>query len=260
MSDETTDDALIPSVGWGVVHLFLRAFPEEPGDDILEAIEEFTAVDPQQVVAFSVLGGRADFGLMALAPDLNALDVFTKRVLGGPVELVSSFTSLTELSEYATTEEDERARLAAEGADDVEGAIAAWHQRMAAYRENRLHPRLPRRRVLSFYPMSKSRVPGANWFELEFEQRRRLMVGHGRVGRTYHGRVLQLITGATGIDDWEWGVTLLADDVVAIKDIVYEMRFDPASAAYGLFGPFWTGLVMDPVDVLTRSGLTAEAR
>lgn len=259
MSDETTGDALIPSVGWGVVHLFLRARRGESAADVLTAVDEFAAVDPQQVLAFSILGGRADFGVMALAPNLTALDVFTKRVLGGPVELVSSFTSLTELSEYATTEEDERARLAAEGAGDVEAKIAEWHERMAAYRENRLHPRLPRRRVLSFYPMSKSRVPGANWFELEFEQRRRLMVGHGRVGRSYHGRVLQLITGATGIDDWEWGVTLLADDVVAIKDIVYEMRFDPASAAYGLFGPFWTGLVMDPADALERSGLTVAA-
>ena len=90
--------------------------------------------------------------------------------------------------------------------------------------------------------------PDANWFELSFEERKELMGGHARVGRTYAGRVLQLITGSTGIDDWEWGVTLLADDVVALKEIVYEMRFDPVSARYADFGPFFTGLVLPAAD------------
>jgi hydrogen peroxide-dependent heme synthase len=82
-----------------------------------------------------------------------------------------------------------------------------------------------------------------------------LMEGHGRIGRTYAGRVLQLITGSTGLSDWEWGVTLLADDPAVIKDIVYEMRFDEVSARYGEFGPFFVGLVMDPAAALARAGL-----
>lgn len=245
-----------PSHGWGVAHLFLKATRGGDASDIRQAIAEFTADDPQQVLTFSVLGGRADLGLMALSPDLDRLDAFTSRVLGGPVECVYSFVSLTELSEYTTTEEDERARLEASGADDVEAALAEWSQRMAVYREHRLHPRLPHRKVISFYPMAKTRIPGANWFSLTFEERKRLMLGHGRVGRSYAGRVLQLITGATGIDDWEWGVTLLADDPDDLKSIVYEMRFDPVSAEYGLFGPFWTGLVMDPAAACARAGLT----
>ena len=102
---------------------------------------------------------------------------------------------------------------------------------MAHYRENRLHPRLPAKQLLGFYPMSKRRAADANWYELPFAQRKELMAGHARVGRTYAGRILQLITGSTGLDDWEWGVTLLADDPVALKDIVQEMRFDPVSAA-----------------------------
>lgn len=256
MSNDATGAALEPSVGWGVVHLFLRTRRGEPAGPLQDAVEAFTAVDPQQVLTFSVLGGRSDIGLMALSPDLHALDVFTKQVLGGPVELVRSFASLTELSEYAATEDDERARLQAEGATDIDAKLAEWGQRMAVYREHRLHPRLPERKVLSFYPMAKSRVPGANWYSLPFEQRKRLMLGHGRVGRNYAGRVLQLITGATGIDDWEWGVTLLADDLVAIKDIVYDMRFDPASAEYGLFGEFWTGLILPPAETFARGGLT----
>ena len=84
------------------------------------------------------------------------------------------------------------------------------------------------------------------------------MAGHARVGRTYAGRVLQLITGSTGIDDWEWGVTLLADDPAALKEIVYEMRFDPVSARYAEFGPFFTGLVLEPADACARVGLRAE--
>jgi chlorite dismutase len=103
--------------------------------------------------------------------------------------------------------------------------------------------------------MSKRRTGDANWYTLPFEERKRLMAGHARVGRTYAGRVLQLITGATGLDDWEWGVTLLADDPVVLKEIVYEMRFDPVSADYAEFGPFVMGLVLDPPDALQRVGL-----
>ena len=103
--------------------------------------------------------------------------------------------------------------------------------------------------------MSKRRVVGANWYELDFDERKRLMMGHGRIGRTYAGRVLQLITGSVGLDDWEWGVTLLADDPAALKEIVYEMRFDEVSSRYAEFGPFFTGLLLEPADTLARVGL-----
>ena len=147
--------------------------------------------------------------------------------------------------------------MAEEGASgaELEQRLATWRDRIAHYREQRIHPRLPAKQVCCFYPMSKRRAPEANWYELSFEQRKELMGGHARVGRTYAGRVLQLITGSTGIDDWEWGVTLLADDVVALKEIVYEMRFDPVSAKYADFGPFFTGLVLPASDACTRVGL-----
>jgi chlorite dismutase len=106
--------------------------------------------------------------------------------------------------------------------------------------------------------MSKRRGADANWYSLPFDERKRLMAGHARVGRTYAGRVLQLITGSTGIDDWEWGVTLLADDPAALKEIVYEMRFDPVSARYAEFGPFFAGLVLDPAEACARVGLRVE--
>jgi len=228
----------------------LRALPGA-GDagEALAAIEAFRGVEPQQVVAFSVLGGSADVGVMALGPDLDALDVLAKTILRGPFEVAYSFVSLTELSEYTSTEDDERARLEAAGEADVEGALATWRARMAKYHEDRLHPRLPERPVIAFYPMSKRRDGDDNWYSLPFAQRRELMQGHARVGRTYAGRVLQLITGATGLDDWEWGVTLLAEDPAVIKDIVYEMRFDEVSARYGDFGPFYVNLRLQPADL-----------
>jgi len=242
--------------GWGVVHLLLRARRGASGEDIRTAIRRYTATDPNQAVVFSVLGGRADFGVMLLGPDLDALDRCTKRIRSGPVRCVASFFSVTELSEYTTTEDEERERLTAEGTADIEAALAEWRERMGRYRQDRLYPRLPPRRVIAFYPMSKTRNVGANWYALDFATRKRLMLGHGRVGRRYAGRVLQLITGATGLDDWEWGVTLFADEPTVIKDIVYEMRFDEVSAVYGEFGPFWTGLITDVDEALSRSGLS----
>jgi chlorite dismutase len=255
MSGAPGDQAVRPGEGWGVLHLFMRADRGGDPSGVLEAIARFTAREPNQVIAFSVLGAEADLGLMALGPDLDELDRLAKAVLAGPVTPVSSFVSLTELSEYTSTEEDERARLVGEGERDVEGRLAEWRERMGGYLDARLHPRLPARRLIAFYPMSKRRAGADNWYSLPFEERKRLMGGHARVGRRYQGRVLQLITGATGLDDWEWGVTLLADDPAAIKSIVYEMRFDEVSARYAEFGPFWVGLVMPPEAAARRAGL-----
>jgi peroxiredoxin len=99
--------------------------------------------------------------------------------------------------------------------------------------------------------MTKRRAPGQNWYALSFEDRKRLMAVHGKLGRTYHGKILQLITGATGLDDAEWGVTLFAHDSYYIKDIVYKMRFDEVSAQYADFGEFFIGLSV-PLDELFR--------
>src|SRR5439155_22744262 len=123
-------------------------------------------------------------------------------------------------------------------------------------------PRLPPpgKGVLCFYPMSKRRQPGQNWFTLPFEERKDLMHGHGKKGREYAGRVVQLITGSTGLDDWEWGVTLFADDPVSLKDIVYDMRFDPASALYAEFGALVTGLITPVDEPCRRAGPEQPAR
>ncbi len=248
---------MVPSSGWGVAHLMLRARPDDgTGLPIQAALRAFTEAAPQnQVRAFSVLGGRADFGLMLVAPNLHDLDVAVKGVTAGPVDVVYAYLSVTEESEYRATEDDERARLVELGEDDVEGKLAEWNERIAHYREMRVHPDLPVRKLLCFYPMSKRREGDDNWYALSFDERKALMMGHGMLGRKFAGRVTQLITGSTGLDDWEWGVTLFSDDLAALKEIVYEMRFDEVSTRFGEFGPFFVGLIMDPADVLERSGL-----
>jgi hydrogen peroxide-dependent heme synthase len=256
-------DPVTPSAGWGVLHLYHRVDRsriDEPGGAkrLLDAVAALEA-DDHQVLTFSVLGHKADLGFMAIGPDLARLQRFQQELLDGPLIPAYSYVSLTEQSEYAQTEDDERARLTRDegvtDAGEIEERLAVWRERIEHYREQRIHPKLPMRAAMCFYPMSKRRTADDNWFSLDFDARKRLMGGHARVGRSYAGRVLQLITGSTGLDDWEWGVTLLADDVVALKEIVYEMRFDEVSARYAEFGPFITGLISSPEAVLDSVGL-----
>lgn len=258
-------DAVTPSEGWGVLHLFFtidrgRAVAE-PGaaKQVLDAIEALER-DGHQALVSATLGHKADMGIMALGPDLVRLQAFQAELAGVPaLTLATSFVSLTEISEYQSTEDQERARLAQhEGLDEaaIETRLEAWRARMARYREDKLHPRLPLKRLICFYPMAKRRKGQVNWYQLPFEERRRLMGGHARVGMSYAGRILQLITSAFAFDDWEWGVTLLADDPVALKEILYEMRFDEVSAVYSDFGPFIVGLLAEPAEAVRRAGLS----
>jgi peroxiredoxin len=239
-------EEVVPAEGWGVLHLFFDVVgPREEPVDVGAAerlVEAFCAEEPYQALWSATLGQRADLGLVLIGPDLARLARFHRDLLatelGDRLVEVSDLglVSLTELSEYTPREGDER------------------HMAML---DARLHPRLPARRLIAFYPMSKRRDGDDNWYLLPFERRRELMLAHGAVGRRYHGRILQLITGATGLSDWEWGVTLLADDPKDIKDIVYEMRFDEASARYGEFGPFTVGLLAPLRAALELAGLAA---
>ena len=141
--------------------------------------------------------------------------------------------SLTEVSEYAQGLPDEM-------------------------KQARQYPQLPPegKRAWCFYPMSKRRNADQNWYTLPYEAREQLMQGHGKVGRTFAGRILQLITGSTGLDDFEWGVTLFGVHPDDLKDVVYTMRYDEASAVYAEFGPFYTGVVGTPEEVLTELAVT----
>jgi chlorite dismutase len=79
-----------------------------------------------------------------------------------------------------------------------------------------------------------------------------MMAEHAKSGMTFAGKVQQLITVGLGFEDWEWGVTLWARNPEFLKEIVYRMRFDEASARYAEFGPFYVSYIMTPAEMLTH--------
>ncbi|GGI04639.1 chlorite dismutase family protein [Egicoccus halophilus] len=255
-----------PEEGWGVLHLFLRvdhaAVPSlAPGAakefaDVLERWSERT-----QLHVFSVLGHKADVMLMAIDADLSllrALQTEVQATQAAPaVRLTWSYLSLTEGSEYMQTPEEYREYLASEGVEgeDLDRRVEQFAERMTKYTDDKLHPRMPAWELACFYPMSHRREGADNWYSLDFPERRRLMHDHGKSGRAYTGRILQLVSGSTGLDEWEWGVTLFAHDLADVKDIVYTMRYDEASARFAEFGDFVIGLRRSPADLVTEIGL-----
>ena len=220
--------AVQPSVGIGVLHLFAKLGPTSAPDGVIAAVRQAEG-NGVQVVAAAVLGHKADIAFMALHADLWELRDFQASVQQAGLDIVDSYVSLTELSEYAAGLPEET-------------------------KQARLYPQLPPegKPAWCFYPMSKRRNPDQNWYELPFERRRELMYEHGATGRTFAGRVVQLITGSTGIDDHEWGVTLFCEHPDELKEVVYTMRYDEVSARYAEFGPFYTGLVAPVEKVLDR--------
>jgi len=224
-------DALVPTVGWGVLHLFCKSGPLADADAVTAAVESARA-DDHQVVSVAMLGHKADLAFMALGPDLWRLRRLQTELTQAGLEVVDSYVSLTEVSEYAQGVPEEM-------------------------KQARLYPNLPPegKRAFCFYPMSKRRGESVNWFTLPYDDRKELMYEHGASGRKFAGRVLQVVTGSTGVDDFEWGVTLFAVHPDDLKEVVYTMRFDRASASYGEFGPFYTGMVAPLAEVLESVGL-----
>jgi peroxiredoxin len=218
--------ALTPSVGRAVLHLFCRVGPTLDREAVVRATKDARA-HGDTVVTVALLGHKADIGVMAVGDDLWRLRDLQTALAAAGLHVTSSYVSLTELSEYAPGLPEEM-------------------------KQARLYPTLPPedKPAFCFYPMSKRRDPTFNWYALPYDARVELMKAHGAVGRTFKGRILQLITGSTGLDDWEWGVTLFGVHPDDLKACVYEMRFDEASARYADFGPFFTGMVQEVEVVL----------
>ncbi|MGZ8938145.1 MAG: chlorite dismutase family protein, partial [Limisphaerales bacterium] len=209
------------------------------------------------------IGGKSDLAFIIYAAEIGQLSSIHRSLEAcfpvGALQPVYSFLSVTELPEYVTTEDDLIRGLKQEGLQEGTDAynqkLEAGKKRQAEYEHYRLNPEMPDWELMAFYPMSKRRSGNDNWYMLDFDARKKLMLGHARVGRKYGGRISQLITGATGIDDWEWGVTLMAHQTDALKEIVYEMRFDEVSARYGEFGPFYVNMRLQPADIWEHLGL-----
>ena len=217
-----------PSVGMGVLHLFGHPAAEFDGQAVIAAVKDAQSRGVQ-VVSVSMLGHKADVAFMAVASDMRELRKFQTAVQTAGVFITDSYVSITELSEYAANVPEEM-------------------------KTARLYPQLPPagKNAWCFYPMSKRRDPENNWFTLPFDKRSELMGEHGKSGRAFAGRVIQLVTASAGFDDFEWGVTLFAVNPDDLKDVVYTMRFDEASAVYAEFGAFYVGMVT-PVEELVAS-------
>ena len=220
------------AVGLGVLHLFCKITDSTDGQRIIAAVKETEDTD-HQVLSVALFGHKADVGFMAVGPDLWRLRGLQSKLQQAGLEVADSYVSMTETSEYAPDLPEEM-------------------------KMPRLYPELPPegKHAFCFYPMSKRREVGANWFELPYDDRKELMMEHGASGRTFAGRILQVVTGSTGVDDFEWGVTLFGQHPDDLKDVVYTMRYDRASARYGDFGTFYTGMVDELDVVLARVGCT----
>jgi len=241
--------------GWYVLHDFRTvdwdAWRSAPERDRRRAVEE--GVDHLQSAAavedagegasavYSVLGHKADLLVLHMRPSTADVGALERRFEGtdfaGFTERTSSFVSVTEASGYS-----ERARDYF--TDDLDEDSGLYN-----YIQTRLKPAVPDATHVCFYPMDKRRDPDQNWYDLSFEERAEHMDAHGDIGRDYGGRVQQMITGAIAIDDWEWGVTLWGDDLADMKDLLYEMRFDPSTSRYADFGSFYVGRRFPPADL-----------
>jgi len=203
----------------------------------------------EQSGLFSMLGHKGDLLIIHFRRTLEALNGAELNVvnlkLAEFLEPTTSYLSVIELGLYEATvrlydglKEKGLNPGSPEWAQAVDAEIA--NQRKIA--APRLWPPIPARRYVCFYPMNKLRGETKNWYAAPIGERQKMMAEHGVIGRKYAGQVTQIISGSIGFDDWEWGVDLFADDPLVFKKLVYEMRFDEASAVYGQFGTFYVGI------------------
>ena len=230
-----------------------RALADSDQKHILDrTVARFAALEQSKdepTALFSLLGHKGDLMILHVRRSLDGLNQAELQIahsrLHEFLEPTTSYLSVIELGLYEASVKL-YAELTARGLQpatgewnrEVEAELAKQRQAAAP----RLWPEIPQRRYLCFYPMNKYRGESKNWYSESIAERQRMMREHGMIGRHYAGRVTQIISGSIGFDDWEWGVDLFADDPLVFKKLVYEMRFDEASAVYGLFGAFFVGL------------------
>ncbi|NGQ96790.1 heme-dependent peroxidase [Brevibacillus sp. SYP-B805] len=235
----TTNEALLTLEGWFSAHDFRKLNWEKwkaasagerqaALDELLTLMagwEESEGAESGSTAVYAILGHKADLGFMFLRPTLQELNdiktTFNKTRFADFTTSDYSYISVVELSNYVN--------------NPGEDPKANPHVR------ERLYPILPKWQHFCFYPMNKKRSGSDNWYMMTMDERRELMKAHGMTGRKYAGKVKQIIGGSVGYDDWEWGVTLFANDPLDLKHIVYEMRFDEVSARFGEFGHFLVG-------------------
>lgn len=216
---------------------------------VLKKLERPGADAPARSALYSQLGHKGDLMLIHFRESLAALNQveldLAQTEFYGFLEQTHSYVSVVELGLY----ESSRKTYEAASAKGFEAHSAEWSAEIAESLKRstdamapRLFPAVPEAKYLCFYPMDRKRGEGVNWYAVPFAERQRMMHEHGMIGRRYGDRVKQIISGSIGMDDWEWGVDLFAEDPVVFKKLIYEMRFDEVSAVYALFGQFYIGV------------------
>jgi len=220
------------------------------------AMERSGVGAPVRTALYSELGHKGDLMLIHFRESLEGLNQVELDLAQTPLydflELRHSYVSVVELGLYEST----RKTYEAASAKGFEPHSAQWNAEIASSLErasgamaSRLIPAVPDSKYLCFYPMDRKRGEQVNFYTVPFAERQRMMHEHGLIGRRYADQVKQIISGSIGMDDWEWGVDLFADDPVVFKKLIYEMRFDEVSAVYALFGQFYIGIRL-PVERL----------
>jgi chlorite dismutase len=223
---------------------------------LLKKLERSSPDGPVQTALYSELGHKGDLILVHFRESLEALNQIeldlAQTRLHDFLTPVHSYVSVVELVLYESTRKTYEAASAkghAAHSPEWNAEIAESLKRSAEAMKPRLWPAIPDTKYLCFYPMDRKRGEQVNWYTVPFAERQRMMHEHGMIGRRYADQVRQIISGSIGMDDWEWGVDLFADDPVTFKKLIYEMRFDEVSAVYALFGQFFIGVRL-PVEKL----------
>jgi chlorite dismutase len=225
-----------------------------------EASELFAAMarcEDGETALFSALGHKGDLMIVHFRRSFDDLAQAELAVAGlalsDYLEPTTSYLSMIEIGLYEATVALYRRLVeigvgphSAQWKSEIEAELARQREKISP----RLFPKIPQRPYVCFYPMDKKRDGADNWYRLPIEDRQRLMHDHGLVGRRFAGEVTQIISGSIGFDDWEWGVDLFADEPLVFKKLVYEMRFDEASASYAKFGPFYFGIRVEPAELV----------
>jgi chlorite dismutase len=243
---------------WRALPLAERVAIAAEAVEALKEMERAGADTPIRTALYSELGHKGDLILVHFRDSLEALNQveldLAQTRLNDFLTQVHSYVSVVELGLYESTRKTYEA-AAAKGLEtftpEWQAEVAATLQRSAAAMAPRIFPAIPEAKYICFYPMDRKRGEQVNWYSVPFADRQRMMHEHGMIGRRYADQVKQIISGSIGMDDWEWGVDLFAEDPVVFKKLIYEMRFDEVSAVYALFGQFYIGVRL-PVENLTN--------
>jgi peroxiredoxin len=256
---------LVPETldGWSVLHLMYRVRWDRLRDRSAadrqrlasEVVTALAVPDAGSTAFVQILGHKADLMFVCFRRGFEQLAqaqlALSRTELHESLEPTSSYVSVVELGMYEMTAKIHE-QLGAKhkpGSDEFEAAFDAEMETQRQRVTSRLFLDLPKARHVCFYPMNKRRGETQNWYSETFERRAGMMREHGMIGRTYAGKVTQVISGSIGYDDWEWGVDLFAEDPLVFKKLIYEMRFDEASAKFAEFGPFYVGLQFAPAQL-----------